>query len=127
VDAARVAGAASLADLYTTILESAGVGDPGAAAEGRIDLRSDPPPGRVVSAARRLAGGRKRREQGAAALRYVSARAVAVSDGTALLVVGEDGKPADPGAKPPETLAVAAAAVGSGPARRSGAPGTGGR
>jgi len=142
VDPARVSGAASIADLYTTILESAGVGDPGAAEEGRIDLRSDPPPGRVVAAARRLAGGRKRRGQGAAALRYIGARAVAVSDGSALLVVGEDGKPADPRAKPPETLAVAAAdalaaqragekarrpAVGSGPARRSGAPATGGR
>jgi len=96
-------------------------------------------------AARRLAGGqaRKRRGVAAAALRYIGAHAVAASDGSALLLVGEDGKPADPKAKPPEALAVAAAdalaaqragekarvppAVGSGPAKRSGAPGTGGR
>jgi sulfatase-like protein len=113
VDAARVTGAATLADLYTTILESAGAGDPAAAQEGRVDLRSDPPPGRVVTAARRILGGKGRKERGidAAALRYIAAHAVAVSDGSALFVVGEDGKPAGATAKAPEPLVAAAAAA----------------
>jgi arylsulfatase A-like enzyme len=136
VDAARVAGAASIADLYTTILESAGAGDPKAAEEGRIDLRADPPVGRTVAAARRLTGAasRKRRGVDPAAVRYIAAHAVAVSDGRALVVVGEDGKPAGSGPQPSAPLALAAAdalvaqragekarklaAVGSAPAQR---------
>jgi arylsulfatase A-like enzyme len=109
IEPARVAGAASLGDLYTTILESAGAGDPTAAEEGRIDLRSDPPPGRLVAAARRLLRGKGGKAQDAAVKRQLAARAIAVSDGSALLLVGEDGKPADPKATPPEPLAAAAA------------------
>jgi arylsulfatase A-like enzyme len=111
--AARVPGAVSLADLYTTILASAGIGDASAEQEGRIDLRGDPPPGRVVAAARRLLGGKARKQRGidAAALRHIAAHAVAVSDGGALLFVGEDGRPSDPKAKPPERLAAAASAA----------------
>jgi arylsulfatase A-like enzyme len=145
VDAARVGGAASIADLYTTILESAGAGDPQAAEEGRIDLRSDPPAGRTVTAARRLTGaaGRKRRGIDAAALRYIGAHAVAVSDGSTLVVIGEDGKPAGTGPAPSAPLALAAAdalvaqrsgeqarkqaAVGSGPPKRPGTAHTGSR
>lgn len=113
VAAARVKGAASLSDLYTTILESAGADDPASAREGRIDLRSDPPAGRVVTAARRLLGGKGRKQRGIddAALRFIASHAIAVSDGSALFTVGEDGKPADPKAKPPEALAAAAAAA----------------
>jgi hypothetical protein len=135
----------SIADLYTTILESAGAGDPKAAEEGRIDLRSDPPAGRTVAAARRLTGsaGRKRRGIDAAALRYIGAHAVAVSDGSALVVVGEDGKHAGSGPEPSAPLALAAAdalvaqrsgekarqqaAVGSGPPKRPEAARTGSR
>jgi arylsulfatase A-like enzyme len=110
IEPARVRGAASIADLYATILEAAGVGDPAAAQEGRVDLRSDPPPGRVVEAARRLIDPAERRHRGidAAALRHIRSRAVAVSDGSQLYVVGADGKPADPQAGAPPALAAAA-------------------
>jgi arylsulfatase A-like enzyme len=111
---ARVAGAVSLVDLYTTILETAGVGDPRAAAEGRVDLREDPPPGRVVTAARRFftPEDRARKGIGEAAVREIRARAAAASDGRALLVVGEDGAPAgEAGAAPPGLAQAAAQAL----------------
>jgi arylsulfatase A-like enzyme len=124
IEPARVRGAASIVDLYGTILEVAGVGDPAAAREGRHDLRNDPPPGRVVDAARRLFDPAERRHRGvdAAALRHIRSRAVAASDGSALVVAGADGKPADPKAPAPEALVAAAkralAAQRAGEARR---------
>ncbi len=129
IEPARVAGAASIADLYTTLLEAAGVGDAAARQEGRVDLRGDPPPGRVVEAARRLfdAAERRRRHIDDAAQRHIRARAVAVSDGRSLFVVGEDGKPAgaptgpDVAAPPPalaEAARAALAAQRAGEARR---------
>jgi len=113
VEPARVGGAASIRDLYTTILEAAGVGDPTAEAEQRVDLRGDPPSGRVVDAARRLFDPAERKKRGIdqAAARHIRARAVAVSDGAALLVVGVDGKPAEAKAAPPELVAVAESAL----------------
>lgn len=113
---ARVAGAVSITDLYTTILAAAGVEDPRAAGGVRIDLREDPPPGRIVVAeGRRIdAEDRRRWSAGAAALRAIDARALAVSDGATLLLVSADGRPADPKAPaPPELLAAATAAIGA--------------
>lgn len=96
---ARVAGAVSLVDLYTTILAVAGVGDARAGAEGRVDLRGAPPPGRVVTAARRFftPEDRQKKRIGDAAAREIRTRAVAASDGLTLVVVGEDGVPAGAG------------------------------
>jgi arylsulfatase A-like enzyme len=110
---ARVGGAASITDLYTTILAAAGERDAAAQAEGRIDLRSDPPPGRVVEAARRLIDASERRHRGidAAALRHIRARAIAASDGSGLFVIGADGKPADPTEPAAPALATAARAA----------------
>ncbi|HEX2486354.1 MAG TPA: sulfatase, partial [Myxococcota bacterium] len=106
---ARVPGAVSLVDVYTTLLALAGVGDPRAAAEGRIDLRGEPPSGRVVTAARRFftPEDRQKKRITEAAARAIRARAVAASDGGALVVVGEDGAPADAARAP--ALADAAA------------------
>ncbi|HVH05492.1 MAG TPA: sulfatase, partial [Myxococcota bacterium] len=100
VEPGRVAGAASLTDLYTTILEAAGVGDPRAALEMRADLLRDLPADRVVHTARRAVRAAQLAKRGAspAAIRAIAARAVAVTDGTSLVLVGEDGKPAEPGA-----------------------------
>jgi choline-sulfatase len=112
VDPGRVAGAASIADLYTTILEAAGVGDADAAGEGRADLLAELPAERVVYAARRKvrAADLAKRGANAAASRAIGARAVAVSDGAALVMVGDDGKPAEPNAgASPELLATARA------------------
>jgi len=110
---ARVAGAASLVDVYATVLELAGIGDPRAAAEGRLDLRRDPPPGRVVTAARRsfTPEDRAKKRIGAAAERAIRSRAVAASDGLVLFVVGEDGAPADGAARAPELARAASQAL----------------
>jgi len=110
IEPARVGGAASIRDLYTTLLEAAGVGDPRAESEQRIDLRADPAPGRVVDAARRLFDPAERKKRGIdeAAARHIRARAIAVSDGSALLVVGADGKPAEAKTAPRAELAAAA-------------------
>jgi arylsulfatase A-like enzyme len=127
VEPARVGGAVSVTDLYTTILAAVGLGDPGGAAEGRVDLRADPPAGRVVTAARRLydPAERRKRRIGAEALRAIRAGAVAASDGAALLVVGEDGGAADGAARSAALaeaakLALAAQAAGekAGPATK---------
>jgi arylsulfatase A-like enzyme len=112
IDPARVAGAASIADLYTTVLEATGLGDPRAAEEGRIDLRGDPPPGRLVEAARRFFNNTEKSQRlDKAALRHIRSRAVAVSDGAALLVVGVDGKPSDGKAPAPALVAAARTAL----------------
>jgi arylsulfatase A-like enzyme len=110
VDAARVAGAASLTDLYTTILEASGVGDPAAELEGRVDLLGPLPDGRVVHTARRALSAKQLAKRGAhsAAIRAIAQRAVAVTDGTSLVLVGEDGKPAEPGPGAPPALVAAA-------------------
>lgn len=111
IEPASVAGAASLVDLYTTILAAAGVGDPRAAEEGRVDLRGELPPGRVVTAARRFftPEDRAKKRIGDAAAHEIRTRAVAASDGRSLVVVGEDGAPADAGAPAGEALTHAAA------------------
>lgn len=113
IEPARIAGAASIRDLYTTLLEVAGLGDPLAATEQRIDLRGDPVPGRVVDASRRLFDPAERKKRGidAAAQSHIRARAVAVSDGRALLVVGSDGRPAEPPGTAESSLAAAAQSV----------------
>jgi arylsulfatase A-like enzyme len=110
---ASVPGAVSIADLYTTILRAAGVPDEQAAAENRVDLRSDPPEGRMVEAARRLfdPAERKKRGMGPAALRHVRARAVAASDGRTLVIVGADGKPLAADAPAPLLAAAKASLV----------------
>ena len=117
---ARVPGAVSLVDLYTTILDVAGVGDPRAADEGRVDLRGAPPPGRVVTAARRFftREDREKKKIGAAAAREIRQRAVAASDGRTLVVVGEDGSAA-PGVGT-AAPALAEAAAGAAAAERAG-------
>lgn len=107
---ARVGGAVSLQDLYTTILEAAGAGDPHADAEGRVDLRSDPSPARVTTAARLLLDVASRRRAGIdpAALRHMRERSIAASDGRGLLFLGEDGRVAENGAPAAADLVAAA-------------------
>jgi arylsulfatase A-like enzyme len=113
VEAGRVAGAASLTDLYTTILLAAGAGDEGAEREGRVDLLGELPEGRVVHIARRAVRAAQLAKRGAnpAAIRAITQRAVAVTDGTSLVLVGEDGKPAEPGPGSPPALVSAAQAI----------------
>jgi arylsulfatase A-like enzyme len=79
----RSSGAVSIRDLYTTLLEAAGIGDRDAATEGRRDLRRS-------SAARRVVG-IERRSFRSLVPELVRQQAGAASDGTRLVVVGEDG------------------------------------
>ncbi|MDJ0847815.1 MAG: sulfatase [Myxococcota bacterium] len=79
----RSAGAASIRDLYTTLLLVAGAEDPDAAREGRRDLRRASEARRVVVIERRAFATPQRPE--------VTAHAVAASDGEHLLVLAEDG------------------------------------
>lgn len=94
VRAERIATAVSLRDVYTTLLAAADLRDGEAAAEGRVDLLRALPERRVVLAARRVFA-TKRGSPGLdeRALAHVRSHAVAASDGTMLVVIGEDGTP----------------------------------
>ncbi len=107
----RVDGAVSIMDLYTTLLHAAGIEDPDAAAEGRMDLSDQPPPGRIVAAARRAFPTQALTHRGlsAEAVSHMRAQAVAVSNGSELFIVGDDGRPL--GALGPRDLALGPAAV----------------
>ena len=113
IDPGRIAGAVSLADLYTTILEAAGVGDALAEAEQRVDLRDDLPAGRVAYTARRAVRAAQLAKRGAnpAAIRAIGARALAATDGASLVMVGDDGRPAERTGAPPELVAAAQSAL----------------
>jgi arylsulfatase A-like enzyme len=110
VEPGRVAGAASIADLYTTILAAAGLEDEHAEAERRADLLRDLPPDRVVSASRRAISAAALQKRGIlpAAIREITTRALAVTDGQTLVLVGEDGRVAEPKTGAPPELVVAA-------------------
>jgi arylsulfatase A-like enzyme len=84
----RSSGAASLRDLYTTLLETAGAGDPEAQTDGRRDLRLPNDARRVVRI--------ERRTFRTSVPDSVKAHAAAATDGERLVIVGEDGSPAGP-------------------------------
>ncbi len=103
VSPGRSGGAASIRDLYTTILEAAGIGDPTAIAEERRDLRRKSEARRVVAIERRsferntIAGEEE--------------HLAAVSDGKHLVVVDsafELVAPSGPGTVPPDLARLAA-------------------
>lgn len=83
VEAGRSRGAASIRDLYTTLLAAAGIEDPEAQASDRRDLRRR-------SAVRRLVG-IERRSFGLRIREPVRAHGAAASDGTRLLILADDG------------------------------------
>jgi len=80
----RSEGAASIRDLYTVILDAAGIGDERAAAEHRRDLRTPDAARRVVRIERRRFLSPVRDE--------VKTHAAAGADGSALVVVSETGE-----------------------------------
>ncbi len=113
VEPGRPGTAASLRDLYTTLLASAGLHDERALREQRVDLRGETAPDRIVTVERRRVGPRARP--------LVRSHAAAAFDGTAGVVVGEDGSPTTTEA-PSELLAAARerlSAGGGGPAAPS--------
>jgi hypothetical protein len=103
VSPGRSGGAASIRDLYTTILKTARIGDPAAIAEERRDLRHK-------SEARRVVGIERRRFE-TDSTRGEEDHLAAVSDGDWLVVVDSQGEPvaaAGPGAMPPDLARLAA-------------------
>jgi arylsulfatase A-like enzyme len=109
----RSRGAASLRDVYTTILEVSGVGDPKAGSEGRRDLRLRDDARRVVRIERR--GFRS------AVPDSVKTHAAAAADGTRLVIVAEDGSSADE-ADPVAAALLEAARSGLDPLAATAAP-----
>jgi arylsulfatase A-like enzyme len=83
VAAGRSPRAVSLRDVYTTLLEAGGAGDPDARREGRVDLREAARGERAVGIERRALGRRERAE--------VRSHRAAATDGRALVVVDEAG------------------------------------
>lgn len=83
VEAGRSRGAASIRDLYTTLLAAAGIDDPEARGSDRRDLRRRSNLRRLVGIERRSVGLRIRKR--------VRAHAAAASDGTRLLILADDG------------------------------------
>ncbi len=83
VEPGRSPGAASIRDLYTTLLAVAGIRDAEARAAGRRDLRRP-------SAARRVVG-IERRRFGGGVRDAVRSHGAAASDGEGLVIVAEDG------------------------------------
>jgi len=81
----RSPGTVSIRDLYTTLLEAAGLRDPDAAREGRRDLRQASDDDRVVRIERRTFDSQVPDS--------VRRHAAAAADGEHLVVVGEDGAP----------------------------------
>jgi len=85
IPAERSSGAVSIRDLYTTILETAGLGDAYATIEGRRDLRYTSAAPRIVEFERRSFS----EPQPA----MVEAHAGGASDGERIVIAGPDGKP----------------------------------
>jgi len=83
----RSRGAASLRDLYTTVLETTAAGDPEAEPEGRRDLRRRDDTRRIVRI--------ERRSFRAAVPDSVKAHAAAAADGERLAIIAEDGSAPD--------------------------------
>ena len=76
----------SIRDVYTAILEAAGIGDPTAAQEGRRDLQRPSDATRAVGIERRAIG-----ESDRNAVSFFRFHAGAAAEGRRLVVVGEDG------------------------------------
>ncbi len=93
VSAGRSAGVASIRDLYTTLLEAAGVGDSEAASAGRRDLRRPVEQDRLARIERRRLLKTELFDTGEAAWQRIRSHAVAVSNGRRTLIIGEDGLP----------------------------------
>jgi arylsulfatase A-like enzyme len=109
VEPGRSTGAASIRDLYTTLLAAAGISDPGAATEGRRDLRKPAATRRIVRVEREPLHRRENR-----VLRRIWAQSltheVAVSDGEHTVTLGSDGKVFDADPTAPDDLAEEASA-----------------
>jgi arylsulfatase A-like enzyme len=91
VERGRSPSAASIRDLYTTILEASGIGDPAAQERGRRDLRLSSPEPRIVAVERRVVFSNEFPRSRAGATDTMNQHAIAISDGHHTVLVGADG------------------------------------
>jgi arylsulfatase A-like enzyme len=103
----RSSAIASIRDLYTTLLEAAGVGDPEARSEGRRDLLRAPSEGRFVAVERRPVFAAELERVGAARSEALRLHALAVTDGRRTVTLDLAGQVSSPGPPPPELLETA--------------------
>jgi arylsulfatase A-like enzyme len=109
VEPGRSKGAASIRDLYTTLLAAAGIPDPDAADSGRRDLRKSAATRRIVRIEREPLHRREDR-----VTRKVwgqsNTQQIAVSDGEYTVILGVNGRALNPRSKAPADLGVEARA-----------------
>ena len=103
----RSPAVASIRDVYTTILEAAGIGDPEAGSEGRRDLRRADQGSRFVAVERRPLGRAEATRVGAARAELLGLHALAVTDGSRTLTLDVAGRVSSPAPSPPELLEAA--------------------
>jgi arylsulfatase A-like enzyme len=103
----RSSAVASIRDLYTTLLEAAGIGDPRAESEGRRDLRRAGAERRLVAVERRQLSGVELQRVGAARSEALRLHALALTDGSETVILDVAGQASSPGAPPPELLEAA--------------------
>ena len=103
----RSSAVASIRDLYTTLLEAAGVGDPEAGSEGRRDLRRATSESRLVAVERRLLFAGEVQRVGAARSEALRLHALAVTDGSSTVRLDVAGQVSSSSPSPPELLEAA--------------------
>jgi len=103
----RSSAVASIRDLYTTLLEAAGVGDPEADSQGRRDLRRGGAESRFVAVERRRLFKAELRRMGASRSEFLRLHALAVTDGSDTVTLDVAGQVSSPTGSPPEILEAA--------------------
>ena len=100
----RSSAVASIRDLYTTLLEAAGVGDPEAESAGRRDLRRPSGESRFVAVERRSIGRAEVQRMGASRSEVLRLHALAVTDGSSTVTLDVAGQVSSPAPSPPALL-----------------------
>jgi arylsulfatase A-like enzyme len=103
----RSPGVASIRDLYTTLLEAAGVGDSEAESAGRRDLLRAAGERRFVAVERRLVGRGEALRMDAGRRELLRLHALAVTDGDSTVMLDVAGRVSSPAPSPPELLEAA--------------------
>jgi arylsulfatase A-like enzyme len=100
----RSSAVASIRDLYTTLLEAAGVGDPESRSEGRRDLRRATPESRLLAVERRRLFAAEVEGVDDPRSEALRLHALAVTDGRSTVTLDLAGQVSSPGPPPPELL-----------------------
>jgi arylsulfatase A-like enzyme len=103
----RSSAVVSIRDLYTTLLEAAGVGDSEAKSEGRRDLRRATAERRFVAVERRLVGRGEARRMDAGRRELLRLHALAMTDGNSTVMLDVAGRVSSSAPSPPQLLEAA--------------------